>query len=60
MGNKVHSLHIHGIPRFDSEKTFLGKFWRDKDFKVPPVWTYEEQSKNTVMAIRDEIKKFLK
>ncbi|HHD92628.1 MAG TPA: hypothetical protein ENL06_03355 [Candidatus Portnoybacteria bacterium] len=60
MGNKIHALHIHGIPRFDSEKVFLGKVWKDKDFKVPPVWTYKEQSKDTVMAIRDEIKKFLK
>ncbi len=60
MGNKVHALHIHGIPRYDSERKFLDKIWKDKDFKVPPVWTYEEQSKDTVIAIRDEIKKFLK
>ncbi|MBU2416358.1 hypothetical protein KKH86_04025 [Patescibacteria group bacterium] len=60
MGNKVHALHIHGIPRYDSERIFLDQTWKDKDFKVPPIWTYEEQSKNTVIAIREEIKKFLK
>ncbi len=59
MGNKVHALHIHGIPRYASERKFLDKIWKDKDFKAPPVWTYDEQSKSTVIAIRDEIKKFL-
>ena len=60
MGNKVHSLHIHGIPRYDLEKKFLDKIWKDKDFKVPPIWTYEEQPKNVVIAIKNEIRKFLK
>lgn len=60
MGNKVHSLHIHGIPRYDLERRFLDRVWIDKDFQVPPIWTYEEQSKETVAAIKDEIKKFLK
>lgn len=60
MGNKVHELHIHGIPRYNSERKFLDKIWKDQDFKVPAIWTYEEQSKDTVIAIREEIKKFLK
>jgi len=60
MGNKVHELHIHGIPRYDSKRRFLGKIWEDKDFRAPPIWTHEEQSKDTVVAIIDEIKKFLK
>jgi diadenosine tetraphosphate (Ap4A) HIT family hydrolase len=59
MGNGVHELHIHGIPRYDSERKFLGKTWKDKDSGVPPIWTYEEQTKKTVVAIKNEIKKFL-
>jgi diadenosine tetraphosphate (Ap4A) HIT family hydrolase len=59
MGNKVHQLHIHGIPRYDTPKIFLGRNWVDKDCKIPPVWTYEEQNKETIINIRDEIRRFL-
>ncbi len=59
MGNKVHDLHIHGVPRYDSKRTFLGKTWEDKDCTSSPVWTYEEQNKETIIQLKDEIKKFL-
>ncbi len=59
MGNGTHQLHIHGIPRYNCEKTFLGKKWIDKDFKVPPIWTYDKQTDETVMRLKQEIEKFL-
>lgn len=60
MGNKVHALHIHGIPRYDSDRLFLNKVWRDADFHLPPCWTYELQPVEIVAAIREAIKKYLR
>lgn len=59
MGNVVHHLHIHGIPRYKSDREFLGKTWKDQNHAAPVCWTYEKLDRDTVVAIRDEVKKFL-
>lgn len=59
MGNGLHQLHFHGIPRYSSERKFAGKIWRDNSFGTVPIWTKQEQSRDMVIKLRDEIKKFL-
>jgi diadenosine tetraphosphate (Ap4A) HIT family hydrolase len=59
MGNVVHQLHVHGIPRYEETKEFLGRKWIDADTKKPPVWAYENQSNETVAAFKQEMLKFL-
>src|SRR5688572_16939076 len=59
MGNFVHHLHIHGIPRYKSDRNFLGQTWKDQDHTMPVCWTTVKQDHATIIAIRDEIKKFL-
>lgn len=59
MGNAVHHLHVHGIPRYASEREFLGKVWKDQDHTMPVCWTVEKQSDEIITAIREEMKKFL-
>ncbi len=60
MGNALHHLHIHGIPRYKSDREFLGRTWKDPDPTKPVVWTYENQTDDTVVSLRNEIKKVLK
>ena len=60
MGNLVHHLHIHGIPRFKTERSFLGRVWKDEDSTKPVVWTYENQTHETVEKLKIEMKKFLR
>ncbi len=59
MGNKVHHLHIHGIPRYNCPKKFFHKIWLDKNPNQPPIWSNKIESSQTIRVIRDEIKKFL-
>ena len=59
MGNFVHHLHIHGIPRYKSDREFLGKVWKDQDHTMLVCWTTEKQDRETIRVIRDEIKKYL-
>lgn len=56
LGNDLHQLHIHGIPRYSSPRTFGGREWNDETFGHPPVWTFDEASVDLVMQLRDKIK----
>lgn len=53
-GNKDHSLHFHGIPRYQTPRTFAGQEWVDETFGKIPVWKKEEVSKELVIQVRDE------
>jgi len=59
MGNGLHQLHFHGIPRYSSERQFAEKKWNDHSYGSVPIWAREEQTHEVVMKLRDEIKKFL-
>lgn len=59
LGNALHNLHFHGIPRYKSNRDFAGKIWKDKAFGHPPIWSSEEVSGGLVLKIKKEIEKFL-
>jgi len=59
MGNGLHQLHFHGIPRYSSERKFAGKIWKDNSFGTVPIWAKQEESADMVKKLRNEIKKFL-
>jgi diadenosine tetraphosphate (Ap4A) HIT family hydrolase len=59
MGNQLHNLHLHGIPRYSSEKSFFDKIWKDNTFGHPPSWTKEEIDNDLVEKIRIEVLKYL-
>jgi diadenosine tetraphosphate (Ap4A) HIT family hydrolase len=59
MGNAVHHLHIHGIPRYKSNREFLGRTWKDQDHTMPACWKTEKEDRNTIIAVKEEMKKFL-
>ncbi len=39
LGNGVHQLHFHLIPRYDSSREFAGLSWEDPTFGGPPLFT---------------------
>jgi diadenosine tetraphosphate (Ap4A) HIT family hydrolase len=65
MGNGLHSLHFHGIPRYATPRIFAEKIWEDKtyvkkpDVSQSPVWSMEEQSEDVVKKIQTEILNYL-
>ena len=55
MGNALHSLHFHGIPRYMSPRKFQNKIWTDTTWGHPPVWSTTEVEKDLVMEIKKSI-----
>lgn len=55
LGNSTHHLHFHGIPRYQTKRFFNKKNWIDKNFNLPPVWSY----KNVPHALVKKIKLIL-
>jgi diadenosine tetraphosphate (Ap4A) HIT family hydrolase len=56
LGNKCHHLHFHGVPRYNSPRTFVGKGWIDKAAGILPTWSYEDVGHELVAKLRDAIK----
>ncbi len=59
LGNQMHNLHFHGIPRYSEARIAFGKKWKDETFGHPPKWPEKEISRELVMIIRDQIKKHI-
>ena len=53
MGNALPLLHFHGIPRYETERAFCGKVWKDVNPRRPPTWVSEEVSSEIVVKMRD-------
>ena len=53
MGNSLHNLHFHAIPRYSSSRNFSNKEWKDETFGRPSVWTYTEVDKELVLMIKE-------
>lgn len=54
MGNALHHLHFHAIPRYATPRHFNGKEWNDTTFGHPPVWSKVKVDKKLVLKIKDE------
>src|SRR5438045_1800839 len=39
MGNSLHHLHFHGIPRYATSRNFNGQIWIDETWGAPPTWS---------------------
>lgn len=59
MGNSLHLLHFHGIPRYKNNIEFAGKTWIDKSWGHPPIWKKTEDQIDLVVKIKDVILKEL-
>lgn len=60
LGNGLHHLHFHGIPRYKTERNFLGKVWEDASWGMPPVWSKESVAVDVVEQVKEAILQRLK
>ncbi|MBI1969814.1 HIT domain-containing protein [Candidatus Woesearchaeota archaeon] len=61
MGNVLHTLHFHLIPRYDKPRKFLEKTWKDPTYGHAPRKLSEcKVGSELVRAIRDELKQYLR
>ena len=59
LGNVLHRLHFHGIPRYASPRKFQGGNWIDMTWGKPPVWNKDDVSNDLVISIKKELIKYL-
>lgn len=53
LGNALHHLHFHGIPRYASERTFLDKTWSDNTWGKPTFWKTTDESHEVIRSIKN-------
>lgn len=59
LGNFLHHLHFHGIPRYKSPRIFNDQKWIDSTWGQPPVWSDTKVGDEVVIKLRELIKKHL-
>lgn len=59
LGNVMHNLHFHMIPRYETSRSFDGKEWVDQTYGRFPPWIKEEENPETIRKIRDAVKPYL-
>jgi diadenosine tetraphosphate (Ap4A) HIT family hydrolase len=61
LGNSLHQLHFHCIPRYATPRQFGGKEWVDERFGTTPVILSKEQESSVeeVIKIRDALMPYL-
>jgi len=55
MGNALHQLHFHGIPRYRETRDFAGQTWSDSTWGSVPVWSKKDVPHELVVQIRQTI-----
>jgi diadenosine tetraphosphate (Ap4A) HIT family hydrolase len=59
MGNALHHLHFHGIPRYEQPRDFNGQTWGDMTWGSVPIWSKEDIPKSLVEALREVMRQNL-
>lgn len=52
LGNKLHHLHFHGIPRYQSPRNFLNKVYIDISYGMPPIWSTQDVNDEWIFAMK--------
>ena len=55
MGNSLHHLHFHGIPRYATSRNFNGQIWIDETWGAPPTWSKTNVNKKLVLEIKNTL-----
>ncbi len=55
LGNQLKHLHLHGIPRYRTERVFADKTWHDHSFGSPPRWSRADEKDSVVETIATEV-----
>lgn len=54
LGNGLHHLHLHAIPRYANLRNYMNKVWVDTTYGHSPLWTRDESEKSLILGIKDE------
>lgn len=60
LGNQLHHLHFHGIPRYNSPRFFGGKEWIDPNPRTLPVWSHTYADKSLIEMLRNSIVPYMR
>jgi len=55
LGNDVHQLHFHAIPRYNLPRSFDEREWVDKTPGSVPIWSHGDAGHELVAKLRDTI-----
>lgn len=59
LGNTLHWLHIHCVPRYQTPRTYLGKKWIDAEPGRPVQWLRSDSPRQLVTDMANELKQEL-
>lgn len=59
LGNTLHHLHFHGIPRYASPRTFAGRTWVDETYGHPATWPTQDLDDALIREIRLAVQRHL-
>jgi diadenosine tetraphosphate (Ap4A) HIT family hydrolase len=61
LGNSLHQLHFHGIPRYATPRRFAGQEWVDTRYGTPPqiVTKNEEAEVELVRQIKSALEPYI-
>lgn len=59
MGNVLHHLHFHGLPRYASPRFFDNKEWIDTTWGYVPVWNDHDETDILIAKLRDTLQPHL-
>lgn len=57
LGNKVHHLHLHGVPRYALPRPWGNRQWTDATYGMPVQWQTEDCDRATVSGVADALRK---
>ncbi len=55
LGNGLHQLHFHVIPRYATSREFAGIEWVDQTYGNVPVWSKDKPGLDVILQIRDSL-----
>lgn len=59
LGNAMHNLHFHGVPRYKSQRVFDNKIWIDSSYGNVFTFAKEGATNDLVKKINQAIKPYL-
>lgn len=58
LGNSLHQLHFHMIPRYQTNREFAGLVWEDPEFGHPPIFSDFKPDMEIILKIKQELLNF--
>jgi len=57
LGNNLHHLHFHMVPRYKTVREFADRTWKDEAWGTMPIWSQEEVPEELVKKLKAKLLK---